>query len=184
MDTNALTSFKNAISQMPWVVIWAQQYRTAEEQKALVDKGVSWTMDSKHMKWLAVDIYADNKLSKPTAEQVATMNANGWYQPEETMNKWDYGHFEYKWVSWGNFSQDELNKFKYSEKLTPNAQNDYLKEQWLVDKYLQYNSTKQETSWGLLDWVSSIQDIIFPEKTTEFKTKSYNSLYKLRFYCQ
>ena len=76
--------------------------------------------------------------------------------------------------TWQDFTENDINKFKYSEKLTPNEQNAYLKEQWLVDKYLKYNATKQETSWWLLDWISSIQDITFPEKTTEFKTKSYN----------
>ena len=76
--------------------------------------------------------------------------------------------------TWQDFTENDINKFKYSEKLTPNEQNAYLKEQWLVDKYLKYNATKQETSGWLLDWISSIQDITFPEKTTEFKTKSYN----------
>jgi hypothetical protein len=44
----------------------------------------------------------------------------------------------------------------------------------LLDKYLTYNSTREKTEWWLLEWISSIQDITFPEKTTEFKTKSYN----------
>ncbi len=30
------------------------------------------------------------------------------------------------------------------------------------------------TQWENLEWITNIQDITFPEKTTEFKTKSYN----------
>lgn len=90
------------------------------------------------------------------------------------------------WKEWPNWSktttsledykptQNDINKFTYSEKLTPNEQNTYLKSEWLLDKYLQYNQDRTTKKSWLLEWVSSIQDITFPEKTTEFKTKSYN----------
>lgn len=46
-----------------------------------------------------MDMYSDENFSPPTDEQVAVMNANGWYQ---TAGAGDMGHFEYI----GNQSQD------------------------------------------------------------------------------
>jgi hypothetical protein len=39
-------------------------------------------------------------------------------------------------------TQSDINKFTYSEKLTPNLQNEYLKKEKLLDKYLQYNQDR------------------------------------------
>ncbi len=130
MDTNALASFKNAIANMPWTIIGVQQYRTPEEQKALVDKWVSWTMDSKHMKGLAVDIYSwtdkNWKLLAPSKEQITVMNANWWYQdPNLPNDKW---HFEYKWTqstqtSTKDFSDWDITLFN-SAKYNPQTDKD------------------------------------------------------------
>ena len=78
--------------------IWSQQYRTKEEQAKLVAEWKSWTTDSKHMTWLAVDLYSDNKLKAPTQKQIDIMAKNWWTRPPETVAKWDYGHFEYTWT--------------------------------------------------------------------------------------
>lgn len=171
MDTNALASFKNAIANMPWTVIWNQQYRTPEEQKALVDKWVSWTLNSKHMTWEAVDIYANNKLQKPTAEQVKTMNENWWYQPAETIAKWDYGHFEYLWkqiqATWKQYSDEQISDLAYVTELlekTPTEWRKALKEMWYTDKdianYKAWNipltEKQKNSSFEVVNWIKDL----------------------------
>jgi hypothetical protein len=42
-------------------MIWSQQYRTAEEQAKLKAEWKSYTLDSKHIKGLAIDLYSDSK---------------------------------------------------------------------------------------------------------------------------
>ena len=56
------------------------------------------------MKGLAVDIYDGDPSRKPSAEQIAIMNKNGWYQDPALMAKGDYGHFDYKGVGNGGGS--------------------------------------------------------------------------------
>lgn len=100
VDEIAQPSLISALNQM-WLgnyVVWSQQYRTPEQQAELVKKWKSWTMDSKHMTGLAIDLYANSKLDKPTQAQIQIMNANWWFQPKETIAKWDYGHFEYRGI--------------------------------------------------------------------------------------
>ena len=75
--------FINALYQMNEAgekVIVSKTLRTFDEQQKLVDDGKSWTLNSKHLKGLAVDIYnGQNKngvLQKPSTKQTAIMNAN------------------------------------------------------------------------------------------------------------
>ena len=73
----------------------SQQYRSKEEQAKLMSEGKSKTMNSLHMKGLAVDMYNGSPDKPPTAEQIAIMNKNGWYQ-DDRIKSWDPGHFEFK----------------------------------------------------------------------------------------
>lgn len=102
LDTVAMPSFQSAMAEMPEnTVIGAQQFRTPEEQARLKAEWKSWTLDSNHMKWLAVDIYDGDPSRKPSAEQIAIMNKHWWYQDPALMAKGDYGHFDYKGVGGG-----------------------------------------------------------------------------------
>lgn len=76
--------------------------RSAEEQAKLVKEWKSWTMDSKHNKGTALDMYEEtgySTLGRPTDKMVQIMNANGLYQDPELMAKWDYGHFDFRWTT-------------------------------------------------------------------------------------
>lgn len=100
LDETAAQSFQDAFAKMEAnglsPLVGSKQYRTKEEQQALVDKGLSWTLDSRHMSGMAVDLYDGSPDKKPSAEQIRIMNENGWFQPADTLAKGDYGHFEYK----------------------------------------------------------------------------------------
>ena len=108
LDEAAMKPFVNALHAMnkAGVKVWVwDTIRTEEKQRELVDKWLSWTMDSKHLKGMAVDIYGGQgkggKLLKPTTENIQHMNANGWYQPAATLAKWDYWHFEFRGMPGG-----------------------------------------------------------------------------------
>ncbi len=109
-DTTAAPSLQSAFAQMSqsWVtpIVWSG-YRSSAEQQKLYDAYLSgkWWLAAKpgtslHEKWMAIDLYGGKdpktgRLLPPTANQIAIMNANGWYQTAGYGDKW---HFEYKWV--------------------------------------------------------------------------------------
>ena len=110
VDSVASSGLQQAMNNMPWAIL-GSTFRSSEEQKRLYEAyqngtggraAAPWT--SKHEKGMAVDLYggkdSNGKLLPPTAEQVATMRANGWIQwganwPIED----DLGHFEYMGTS-------------------------------------------------------------------------------------
>jgi uncharacterized protein YcbK (DUF882 family) len=72
-----MDSFQKAMAAMPEnTVIGAQQYRTPEQQAKLKAEGKSWTLDSNHMKGMAVDIYDGDPSKKPSDNQIQIMNQN------------------------------------------------------------------------------------------------------------
>jgi len=72
-------------------------------------------------------------------------------------------------------SQEDSNsndaKFEYANTLTASWRSDYLKREKLEDEYISYRAN-QATEWADFSDVMSMKDVIFPEKVTEFKTKS------------
>lgn len=87
------------IKRTTWASNWP---RTKEEQAALVKAWKSWTMNSNHNKWMSVDMYEEwtnSSLAKPSAAMIKVMNDNWFYQNQDLIAKWDYGHFDYKWVT-------------------------------------------------------------------------------------
>lgn len=61
----------------------------------------TWTTNSNHESGMAIDIYGgtqNGKLLSPTQKQIEIMNANGWYQDQELIKKWDVWHFDYRWT--------------------------------------------------------------------------------------
>lgn len=119
VDSVAAPSLQKALSAMnkAWITpVIGETYRTRDRQTQLYNDYVSgkwwkankpWT--SLHEKWLAIDIYADGKYNKPTPQQVAIMNANGWYQTAWLGDTW---HFEYKWT--GNTWVSNLYQWIYN----------------------------------------------------------------------
>lgn len=106
LDTVAMDSFQKAMAAMPEnTVIGAQQYRTPEQQAKLKAEWKSWTLDSNHMKGMAVDIYDGDPSKKPSDIQIQIMNQNWWFQDPVLLAKGDYGHFDYKGVGWGTGGQ-------------------------------------------------------------------------------
>ena len=106
LDTVAMDSFQKAMAAMPEnTVIGAQQYRTPEQQAKLKAEWKSWTLDSNHMKGMAVDIYDGDPSKKPSDIQIQIMNQNWWFQDPALLAKGDYGHFDYKGVGWGTGGQ-------------------------------------------------------------------------------
>lgn len=120
LDTSASSSITNAFNQIQstgqklivgeWhrdqiatIKSMAERYgvsfnaqNPAETARILTEKwhtvAAPWL--SKHETGMAIDLYSEG-MKAPTAEQVAIMNANGWYQ-----TAWanDMGHFEYLWT--------------------------------------------------------------------------------------
>jgi len=175
--TQAMTS--DIETKLSWWSTWATP------QTSLANFAKWWT------NWPngAPNPWATNNMLDYLKKQWANVNANtkiwdiwaGLLAWAVQYNEWTLWQTGQNWTNVSNETsataeptKSELNKFIYSEKLTPNEQNAYLKEQKLLDKYLEWNSKKTTEWWWLLDWISSIQDVTFPEKTTEFKSKSYN----------
>ncbi len=142
MDTVASWSFIQAMNEMPAsTIIGSQQFRTPEEQAKLKAEWKSLTLDSNHMKWLAVDIYwwedKDGNLLPPTEEQIAIMNKNGWYQDPNIVS-WDAGHFEYLWVQQQTeYTDSQIADLAYLTELqekNPSDARKAIKELWYTDK--------------------------------------------------
>jgi hypothetical protein len=131
LDSVAAPSAESAFTQMraAWIkTIVGKTLRSKDEQAKLVKEWKSWTMNSKHLTGMAMDIYSGKddkgKLIKPSDAQIKIMNANWRYQPAETMAKWDYWHFEYRWggTTWatgiGTISTDATNIINNYAKIT------------------------------------------------------------------
>lgn len=155
LDSSASKPLINALTEM-WLwnyMIWSQQYRTKEQQAELVKQWKSWTMDSKHMKWLAVDLYSDDKFWAPTQKQIEIMNKNWWFQdPSLPNDKW---HFEFKWVQgW----ETTFNKAKTPQYI------DYI-EKWKIPTWLKVWTTAYD------DFINQAEQWYTQAKNETLKTK-------------
>lgn len=128
LDENALTQLRNVMadlkSQWTYMIIW-ETIRDQATQDRYVKEWKSRTNHSKHQDWLAADVYAgknkDWSFIKPTSQIIQSMNKKWWYQPAETLAKWDYWHFEYR----GSTQQNQSSSFIQNIanwSLTTNAQ--------------------------------------------------------------
>jgi len=156
MDTNSDIQFD--ISNL---------YRTQEDQYALYGQGrtaeeltaawidasyaqpeeniVTWTTNSPHMEWNAVDVVLPEWEDKVKYFEWidAEMNKNWFFRPEETIARWDYGHYEFRGIDeWFTDSQVSLfknlwNKWKFDD-LSEMLWTDL---QWAKDQYNKWKET-------------------------------------------
>ena len=194
VDTVWASSLTTALTQMEgqWLTaVVASGARTQDQQYALYGSGrtatelqaagvptkyanptwavKTWTTQSKHITGMAVDVYANASYDAPTAQMVADMNANGRYQPTETMSKWDYWHFEYTgwWDGWAGPTAAELAYYaKWAQYIKPSGV------WWLTAKRYDEIAKWEAANAPSISPLSDDQRIVFNTQLTSFRSNA------------
>lgn len=133
-DWSIITASNGLANALDWVLTeypWLQfdlnnLYRTKDQQMKLYGQGrtaeelaskgvpteyanpewnvVTWTLNSSHMTWNAVDLVVPKweNAKEYTWAIEPILNEYWLYRPDSTVAMWDYGHFEYKWKAVDN----------------------------------------------------------------------------------